>query len=306
MKRLYTFVISLLCGILAVNAQETFIANNLVYSVNDDGVSATVTGHVDGTEATGSIVIPDFVSNNGNDYPVTRIGENAFANTHSLHGTLTIGNNVTEIGYAAFVKCDSLSGNLNIPNSVVIINAHAFNGCHGFTGSLTIPPSVTKIYGCAFEFCIGFDGTLTIPNSVDFIGSHAFEFCSNFTKAVSLAEEPPTLGYDNNNTTIFQFDGFGCSTLIVPCGSKTKYENSPWHDSFGGFSTIIEDCENVLELNDNPIPVAIDIYSLDGRFVKSQTNNLNTVDISSLGTGVYIVKIRMADGTESSKKIVKE
>lgn len=48
MKRLYTFVISLLCGILAVNAQETFIANNLVYSVNDDGVLATVTGHVDG------------------------------------------------------------------------------------------------------------------------------------------------------------------------------------------------------------------------------------------------------------------
>ena len=115
MKRLYTFVISLLCGILAVNAQETFIANNLVYSVNDDGVSATVTGHVDGTEATGSIVIPDFVSNNGNDYPVTRIGENAFANTHSLHGTLTIGNNVTEIGYAAFVKCDKFVGQFEYP-----------------------------------------------------------------------------------------------------------------------------------------------------------------------------------------------
>ncbi|MBR6437710.1 MAG: leucine-rich repeat domain-containing protein [Bacteroidales bacterium] len=304
MKRLYTFVISLLCGILAVNAQATFTAGKLLYSVNDDGVSVTVTGHVDGDEATGSIDIPDFVSHNGNDYPVTRIGYRAFANTHSLHGTLTIGNNVTEIGYAAFVKCDSLSGNLIIPNSVEIISAHAFNGCHGFTGSLTIPPSVTKIYGCAFMFCIGFDGTLTIPNSVDFIGSHAFEFCSNFTKAVSLAEEPPALGYDTNNTTIFQFDGFGCSTLIVPCGSKTKYENSPWHDSSGGFSTFIEDCENVLEVDDEPIPVVIDIFSLDGRFVKSQKNNLNTIDISSLNAGFYVIKVKMSDGKEFSEKIV--
>ena len=61
-----------------------------------------------------------------------------------------------------------------------------------------------------------------------------------------------------------------------------------------------------IELSDNSICTAIEIYSLDGRLVKSQTNNLSTIDISSLPMGVYIVKIRMADGKEFSERIVKE
>lgn len=50
----------------------------------------------------------------------------------------------------------------------------------------------------------------------------------------------------------------------------------------------------------------VEIYSLDGCFVKSQKVNCETIDISSLPRGVYIVKIRMADGKEFSKRIVKE
>ena len=61
-----------------------------------------------------------------------------------------------------------------------------------------------------------------------------------------------------------------------------------------------------IELSDNSICTAIEIYALDGRLVKSQTNNLSTIDISSLPMGVYIVKIRMADGKEFSERIVKE
>ena len=304
MKRLYTFVISLLCGILAVNAQETFIANNLVYSVNDDGVSVTVTGHVDGTEATGDIVIPNTVSYNGMDFSVTIIGEYAFNYSHKLHGTLTIGNNVTDIKRGAFKRCDSLSGNLIMPNSLINIGDAAFSDCDGFTGPLTIPNSVVYIGTCAFDQCDGFDGTLTIGNSVSNIGNGAFMLCSNISEAICLAMEPPTLGYSVGSNMSSVFYGFGCSTLIVPCGSKTKYENSPWHDGFGGFSTFIEDCENVLEVDDNPIPVAIDIFSLDGRFVKSQKNNLNAIDISSLDAGFYVIKVKMSDGKEFSEKIV--
>lgn len=51
---------------------------------------------------------------------------------------------------------------------------------------------------------------------------------------------------------------------------------------------------------------AVEVYSVDGRLVKSQYDNLKTINISDLNTGVYIMKIRMSDGTEVAKRVMKE
>ena len=321
MKR-FLLILVLIAGSLAVNAQ-TFTVNDLLYSVNEDGISVTVTGHVEGTAATGSIIIPNTVYYNGRNYPVTIIGEYAFRYSHRLHGTLTIGNNVTDIERGAFQRCDSLSGNLNIPNSVINIGAAAFSDCDGFTGSLTIPNSVVTIGNCAFDQCNGFNGTLTISSSVESIGASAFSICDGFTEIVSLATEPPVLG-------TYVFFQFGCSSLIVPCGSKNKYENSAWYGG-NAFTTIIEDCEDVSEIDDtevsaniHPNPAtdfitidlpneadcqSVEIYDIDGRLVVEtfpETSHPTTIDISGLNAGMYIMKIMMADGKEFSEKIVKE
>ena len=50
----------------------------------------------------------------------------------------------------------------------------------------------------------------------------------------------------------------------------------------------------------------VDIYTLDGRLLQSQSSNFETVDISSLNSGVYILKVNMADGREFTERIVKE
>ena len=55
-----------------------FMVGDLIYRVNEDQVSVTVIGHVDGYEATGDLVIPESVSYGGHDYTVTTIGESAF------------------------------------------------------------------------------------------------------------------------------------------------------------------------------------------------------------------------------------
>lgn len=316
MKKLYIIVVVLLCWIAAVNAQ-TFTVGYLNYSVNDDGISVTVTGHVLGSEATGQLVIPDNVTYNGNTYAVTVVGREAFWKHNGLTGTLIIGKNVTKIGCAAFSLCHGFSGTLNIPNSVVTIDKHAFTDCDGFTGSLIIPNSVDTIGLFAFEQCDGFNGTLTIGSSVVFIGPAAFQLCQNFTNAVSLAAEPPVL-------ESYVFDRFGSSSITVPCGSKTAYEKSDWHGT-NGFETIIEDCDNVEELEGMPISVwpnpaadilslvttdvrcsSLEIFSLDGRLVKSQNANFNAIDISSLASGLYIIKVRTDDGSECIERIVKE
>ena len=332
MRRLFVILV-VVFGISSLNAQQ-FTHGYLNYSINDDGISVTVTGHVNGNEATGSIAIPNAVPYNGNSYIVTKIGVCAFTHSHDLHGTLTIGNNVRDIGYGAFAFCDHLTGNLIIPNSVTTIGSNAFQNCDGFTGSLIIPNSVTSIHVYAFEQCDGFNGTLVIGSSVDTIGACAFQLCRNFQRAVCLATEPPLLGVANNTVSVFY--GFGCSTITVPCGSKTAYDHSTWHSSSGsggsvvsyGFNTIIEYCESLDNLveprasvypnpakdfiqiaqSDNSYCQSIEIYSIDGCLVETfpETSQQTTIDIANLTAGIYIMKVRLSDGREYAERIVKE
>ena len=49
---------------------------------------------------------------------------------------------------------------------------------------------------------------------------------------------------------------------------------------------------------------SIDIYSIDGRLMKSQNDNFNKISIADLTPGLYLIKVRMNDGKEFTEKIV--
>ena len=83
MMRIVLATLMCLVGIGKISAQD-FTVGDLNYSVNNDGTSVTVTGHVDGTSATGSLVIPESVAYIGTTYPVTRIGVAAFMGCNGL------------------------------------------------------------------------------------------------------------------------------------------------------------------------------------------------------------------------------
>ena len=54
---------------------------------------------------------------------------------------------------------------------------------------------------------------------------------------------------------------------------------------------------------------SVEIYSIDGRMVETchgASLQNNAIDISNLNSGVYIMKIRMADGKEFTERIIKE
>ena len=159
---------------------QSFTVDNLNYSMNDDGASVTVTGHVDGTSATGELVIPESVEFYGTLYPVTAIGEYAFQSCYSLTGDLVIPNSVITIGNYAFSDCSGLNGSLTLGNSVQTIGYSAFDYCFSLNGSLTLGNSVQTIGGYAFRNC-GFTGLLTIPENTTYIGGAAFENCNGFT-----------------------------------------------------------------------------------------------------------------------------
>ena len=235
-------------GVTNAVAQE-FTVGNLNYSVNDDGISVTLTGHVDGESATGTLTILESVTYEGVVYPVTTIGENAFIFCSGLTGSLTIPNSVTTIGKNAFYNCSGFTGSLTIPNSVITIGAWAFCNCSGFTGNLVIPNSVVSIGGYyneeydenwehfsgAFSGCSGFNGTLTLSNSLTEIGDYAFEGCSGLSGDLVIPNSVTSIGSNafsdcygfngtltlgNSITTICEYAFFGCSgftgNLVIP------------------------------------------------------------------------------------------
>ena len=373
-------------GMTRLQAQTLFTIGNLYYQINADGASVTLVGPVDIAEVSGELIIPTTVSYNGSDYPVTRIGKNAFISSGGLTGSLTIPNTVTSIGENAFLACSGLTelhlgssldtigpaafygckgftGSLTIPNSVRVIETAAFYGCKGFTGSLTIgnglkrienaafykcsgfssldlgnavtsigtsafwgckgfsgsltiPNSVSSIEPNAFNNCSGFSDTLTLGNALESIGGMAFYHCSGFTEVISLSTVPPMFSFDE------VFEGFSCTTLVVPCHCIAAYQNSDWH---GYFTTIIDNCNTIPELDEKmanayPNPTSgtiqieaedietISIYNMLGEqlFETSASGNHFEYDFSPHEVGGYIVKIQTKKGVLTKRVIVKD
>ena len=194
-----------------------FIVGDLNYRVNDDQVSVTVTGHVDGYNATGDLIIPESVSYGGRDYAVTVIGNTAFMYCFYLT-SLTIPNSVTTIEEGAFAYCSGFTGDLVIPNSVITIEPSAFFTCYSFDGDLIIGSSVTVIGDYAFDDCNGMHGVLTIPSNVTSIGTDAFRYCA-FSGMTVDPENPVFDSRDNCNAIIVTSTNelrVGCVNTVIP------------------------------------------------------------------------------------------
>ncbi|MEP4442054.1 MAG: leucine-rich repeat domain-containing protein, partial [Hyphomicrobiales bacterium] len=195
------------------------VGQQIGYEFTVDGITYQVVGldplevealDYDGTAGT-DITIPATVSNGGNTYTVTSIGNEAFMNKGLTSVTITdnvtsFGNNVfrdnqltsveipesvTNIEYGAFK--DNQLTSVTIHNTVTDIGTVAFDGNE--LTSIDIPNSVTSIGRYTFR-----DNQLThvtIPNSVTRIGEGAF-LDNQLTRVTVLATTPPTFfGVDN-------------------------------------------------------------------------------------------------------------
>ena len=217
-------------GTSRVHAQTYFTIGQLYFQINADSVSATLIGHVDGASAAGELIIPETISHEGNNYPVTRIGKNSFISCGSLTGPLTIPNTVTSIGENAFLACSGLT-ELHLGSALDTIGPAAFYGCKGFTGSLTIPNSVRSIEIAAFYGCNGFTGALTIGNGLKRIENAAFYKCNGFT-SLELGDAVTSIA-----TSAF----WGCSgftgSLTIP-NSVTIIEPNAFRNCSGFTGTL--------------------------------------------------------------------
>ena len=232
-KMLHILFILLLSVVGMTQTYADVTIGNLNYSLNSYSMTATVTGHKDGTSATGNLIIPSSVTYGGQTYSVTSIDNNAFRNCSGLTGSLNIPNSVTFIGGYAFENCSGFTGSLVIPNSVTTMGGCVFNGCSGFSGSLTIGNSMTSIGNGVFADCSGITGNLTIPNSVTSIGNYAFDNCNGLTGSVTISNSVTSIGYN-------PFSGCtGLEQIIVA-------SNNPIYDSRDNCNAIIKTSTNTL------------------------------------------------------------
>ncbi len=202
-------------------AQTTFTVDKLNYVVNEDGATATVTGHVDSYEAQGEVNIPEKVQFDEKEYVVTAIGTSAFE-SHTLLTKLTLPNTLTKIGDAAFQYCQNIEGELVIPNSVTVIGYGAFSCCDHFT-KVVFGTAVDSIADQAFNSCLGLTDTLFIPSNVRSISSNTFGY--NDLNAIII--DPENKYYDSRldcNAIIETSTNkllTGCKNTVIPEGIKT-------------------------------------------------------------------------------------
>ena len=254
---------------------------------------------------TGSLTIPNSVK---------VMATASFYGCSGFNGSLTIGNGLKRIEKAVFYRCSGFSS-LDLGDAVSSIGTSAFWGCKGFSGSLTIPNSVSIIAPNAFNNCSGFSGTLTLGSALESIGGMAFYQCSGFTEVISLAQVPPAFSFED------VFAGFNCTEVTVPCGCIDAYENSDWH---GYFTTIVDDCTSVQELDEQSVTVypnptsgaiqieaenieAVSIYNMLGaKLVETSArgNNMD-YDFSPHEAGIYFVKIQTKKGVLTKRVVVR-
>ncbi len=191
MRKFFLFIALIISGVGFVNAQDygsTVTIDYGTYSLkftvtNVDPAECEVICPTNKPTVNINVVIPDKVVIEGAEFPVTRIGDNAFipyayGSYESRLKSVSIPNTVTSIGNNAFEQCKGLTG-ITIPNSVTTIGSNAFYLCSGLLG-ITIPNSVTTIGNYAFSNLTSILG-VTIPNSVETMGDRAFSNCSKLS-----------------------------------------------------------------------------------------------------------------------------
>ncbi len=235
----------------AYSFSASYNGKTIYYSIvsTTDLTCAVTYKNTDFGSYSGTVVIPETVTNSNKTYTVVSIGSGAFRECSSSSLNVTIPESVTEISNYAFCGCSGLTG-ITIPNSVTSIGYEAFRSCTGLT-EITIPNSVTSIGDRAFQNCSGmtqatigegvteisnytFYGCsgltgITIPENITEIGSYAFAYCTGLAE-VTIPESVTTIGKQAF---------YGCTDLVEITIPKSVTEIS---------SSTFEGCTGLAEV----------------------------------------------------------
>ncbi len=141
-------------------------SDGLLYAINEDGMSYSVTGIGICTDT--ELNIPP----THDSLPVTDVANGAFFNNKSII-QVKMNDGIKSISSQAFDGCSSL-GTVELPSTLEIIGEDAFASCP--IEDISIPDSVRVIEWNAFAFTRL--KNVTLPKKMEVLGSNAFSGCT--------------------------------------------------------------------------------------------------------------------------------
>ncbi len=222
-----TILLATLLSMAGITAQAHDIAEYngegtmIFYSWTDeDHTALEVVSNGDGEKYQRDVVIPASVNHEGESYPVTRIGDQAFYECRELT-SVTIPEGVTAIGNEAFGRCNELTSVI-IPGSMATIGEAAFQGC-GNLNSISCyaeePPAMESEN--AFEGSVYFNATLRVPEASRGNYQNTAPW-SNFRNITSLKCATPTIVFENGRLSFeCATEGVEFEATITPSGNQS-------------------------------------------------------------------------------------
>lgn len=169
-------------------AAYSFESAGIYYNITGDNTVEVTYSDRDNNTYSGSISVPETVTNNGTEYSVTKIGEYAFQG--SAVTSVSMPECITSIGQYACNECGSLE-TVVLPTNLDDFSGWCiFRNCRNLK-NIAIPENVTEIPNGTFINCSSL-AAITIPHGVSEIGSNAFYGCSNL-KSVILPNSLETI-----------------------------------------------------------------------------------------------------------------
>lgn len=188
-------------------AAYDFESAGIYYNITGNNTVEVTYSDRDNNTYSGSISVPETVTNNGTEYSVTKIGGYAFKG--SAVTSVSMPEGITSIGFEAFSGCQNLES-VALPESLTTLDYDAFNSCQSLK-TIKIPSGVRAIPSSCFNGCSSLE-SVTIPEGVTSIEGSAFWSCN--LNALTLPESLIEIGNE-------AFSGCGLTDLVVPEGVQT-------------------------------------------------------------------------------------
>ena len=227
-------------------AAYSFESAGIYYNITGNNTVEVTYSDLDHNSYSGSISVPETVTNNGTEYSVTKIGGYAFKG--SAVTSVSMPEGITSIGFEAFSGCQNLES-VALPESLTTLDYDAFNSCQSLK-TIKIPSGVTAIPGSCFYCCSSLESVtipegvmtigeyafcgcnhkeLTLPSTVTMIGRSAFVSNNRFQSITCNATTPPSLGEN-----VFGYNAF--ATVKVPLSSIAAYRQAEGWKVFTNYS----------------------------------------------------------------------
>ena len=175
------------------------------------------------------------------------------------------------------------------------------NSCFPRETLITDDGTIYQLYDRQNQYKVSLarlDSDLNLSWDITLPGNQAIAYFG--TSLIKLKNDDIATGY------LIRKNSRYCANIVLLHDDYDAISESTTQDHpYALYPNPVKDQLNLSFANDME-PESIDLYDLQGRLLVTKRNDLESVDMSALAAGVYMLHITMKDGTSYHDKVIKE